>query len=857
MGNLLQDLRYAIRILRKSPVFTAVVILSLALGIGANTAIFTLIDSVMLRTLPVKAPEQLVLFGRMFPYPRYEQFRDRNQVFSGIFAVCALDQVSVGNPGAVQVSGVHEERASGRLVSGSYFSVLGVNALLGRTLAEEDDRMPGGHQVAVISHGFWKRRFGLDPSVIGRTVILGAGRLLWGAAMNAPDTAPGEKARPEGTSFTIVGVMPPEFFGETVGDAPDFWIPMMMQAQLMPGRNWLSRPNVGWVRIVGRMMPGTTSVQAEAQINVLFKQLVTQEIGSTITEEQQRFIREMKLALLPGGRGFLREEHGKNSYASIREFNDPLLILMAMVAVVLLISCANVANLLLARSMGRQRETAVRLSLGVGRLRLMRQHLTESVLLALFGGAAGLLFATWGSRLLVTLVSEPLSSPLALSFHIDLRVLTFTAAISLLTGILFGLAPAYRAMRMNPGQVLKDSRNVIGGRQLYALRKLLVVAQVGLSLLLLMGAALLVRSIQNLREAEIGYARERVLMVRIDPITSGYRGMEIPSLAEDLRQRFAAIPGVRAVTYSENGLFNGPESAGPIAVEGYTPQSEGDVVARFDHVGPGYFSSVGIPLLLGRDINERDSANSPRIAVMNEAMAHFYFQDANPVGRRIFWLPGNRQSLEIVGVAKNVQDHSVRWNPTRRFYVPFSQPIESLTTLIFEVRTAAAPDSLILPLRKEIQAVDSSIPILNIQTLEQLMDRSFLMERIIARLAGIFGILALLLASLGLYGVMSYAIVRRTNEIGIRMALGARSGSVVLMILRESMTLVLAGIALGIPAGLAATRLISKWLFGLKAHDPWTIASAVALLLVISGIAGYLPARRAARVDPMIALRHE
>ncbi len=857
MGTLLQDLRYAIRILRRSPVFTAVAVLSLALGIGANTAIFTLIDTVMLRLLPVKDPEQLVIFGRMFPYTRFEQFRDRNEVFSGMFAICALDQVSIGGSGAATASGATPEKVSGRLVSGSYFPVMGVNALLGRTLTPEDDRVPGGHPVAVISHGLWKRRYGMDPSIIGSTINLGAGRLVWGAAMNAPEAAPGEKARPEGTAFTIVGVMPPEFFGETIGDAPDFWIPMMMQAQVMPGKNWLTRRNVGWVRIVGRMKPGMTSTQAEAQINVLFKQLLTQEIGSKITEEQQRFIRELKLALVHGGRGFLREEHGKNSMASIREFKDPLLILMVMVAVVLLISCANVANLLLARSVARQKEIAVRRSLGAGRMRLVRQLLTESVLLALIGGAVGLLFAAWGSRLLVTLVSGLLSSPLAVTFRPDAQVLAFTGLVSLLTGILFGLAPAFHAMRMNPGPVLKDCAGVTGGRRRYGLRKLLVVSQVGLSLLLLMGAALLVRTILNLRGVDVGYARENLIMVRIDPATSGYTDSEIPRLAEDLRQRFAALPGVRAVTYSENGLFNGPESMGPIIAEGYTPQSEGDLLARFDHVGPGYFSGIGIPLLLGRDISERDSANSPRVTVINEAMARFYFQDSNPVGKRIFWLPRNRQSVEIIGVARNVQDHSVRWSPMRRFYVPFSQSIERLTTVIFEVRTASAADSVVPLLKREMQTVDSFIPILGIQTLEQLMDRSFLLERIIARLAGIFGLLALLLASLGLYGVMSYAILCRTNEIGIRMALGARSGGVTLMILRESMALVLAGIALGIPAGLAATRLISRWLFGLKANDPWAIAAAVVLLLVISGVAGYLPARRAARIDPMIALRHE
>ncbi len=855
MTTLLQDLRYGARLLRRNPAFTTVAVLSLALGIGANTAIFTLIDAVMLRLLPVKDPGQLVLFGRAFPYPRYEQFRDRNDAFTGIFAVSALDQVDLGvSPSS---RSAEQERASGRLVSGCYFSVLGVRPFLGRILTEEDDKLPGGHPVAVISYAFWKRRFGLDPGVIGKTFHLGAGRLVWGVAMNAEEPSPGVKARPGGTPFTIVGVTPPEFFGETVGDAPDFWIPMMMQAQVMPGKEWLGRRDVGWVRIVARVKPGMSFAQAEARMDVLFKQLITEELGSGITEEQRRFIRDMRFALLPGNKGFLREEHGKNSVTSVREFSDPLLILMAMVAVVLLIACANVANLLLARSTARRKEIAIRLALGAGRLRLMRQLLTESVLLAFLGGTVGLLFAAWGTTLLVSLVSGFLSSPLAVAFHPDVRVLAFTGGVSLLTGILFGLAPALRSTRLELHPVLKDSSGVSGGRQRYGLRKMLVMAQVALSLLLLIGATLLVRTLRNLRAVDVGYARENLLLVRIDPGTSGYKGLEIARLGEELRRRFAGVTGVHGVTYSENGLFNGPESVGPINVEGFTEQSGGDILSHFDHAGPAYFETIGIPVLLGRDISERDVAGSPRVVVINESMAQFYFRGGNPIGKRIFWIPENRLSLEIVGVVQNVQDHSVRWKPVRRFYVPLSQPIEPISTLIFEIRTQSRPESLIAGLRRELHAVDPSIPVLCIQTVDQLMERSFLLERIIARLASIFGALALMLATLGLYGVMSYATARRTNEIGLRMALGAQTGDVIRMVLRESMVLVAAGILVGIPAGLAATRLIASWLFGLKANDPWTIVTAIVLVLVVSGVAGYIPARGASRVDPMVALRYE
>jgi predicted permease len=458
---------------------------------------------------------------------------------------------------------------------------------------------------------------------------------------------------------------------------------------------------------------------------------------------------------------------------------------------------------------------------------------------------------------LISLVSgHAFSGPIALSFRPDTRVLAFTFLISLATGLLFGLTPALQSARLNLASILKsDSRAMSCARP--TLRKALVILQVVMSLLLLIGAALFVRTLMNLEDVSVGYARENLLLLKIDPGATGYKGTEVSRIADDLRNRFAGIPGVRAVTFSENGLFSGPESIGPVQVEGYSPANGGEQVARFDHVGPDYFAAVGIPILLGRDIGPGDGASAPRVAVINDSMARFYFQNANPIGKKIFWLPGRRQSLEIVGVSANVQDHSLRWQSIRRFYVPLHQPVERITNVIFEVRTRGNPADVVGSLRKEIAAVDPNLLVLSVHTLESLIDRFLLRERLVSYLASFFGVLAVVLASVGLYGVMSYSVTRRTTEIGIRTALGAGRGDIIRLVLRETMSLVLLGIVIGVPAALAAARLASNQLFGLKPHDPWTIAAAIVVIVTVSCLAGYLPARKAARVDPIVALRTE
>ncbi len=853
MDTLLQDLRYAFRGLLRSPVFTCIAVLSLGLGIGANTAIFSLIDALLFRPLPVPEPERLVrVAARQFPYTRYEQFRDRNEVFADVAAVAAVDQVPL-----LGESGGEALRLSGRIVSGSYFRMMGARALIGRVLTPEDDRVPGGSAVAVVSYAFWKQRLGGDSSVVGKTLHLGPGRLVWGAAMSVEEGPEGRRLGPAGSAFEVVGVILPSFTGETVGDAPDFYVPMMMQASLMPGREWLGRRNVGWVRVLGRLKPDVSYTRAQAGMEVLLHQLIADELGSRITDEHRKAIGQLRVEILPAGTGLPREEYGKNSVSSLREFSEPLFILMGVVAAVLLIACANVASLQLARATARGREMALRVALGARRSRLVRQLLTESLLISVLGAGVGLLFAAWGSATLVALVGAFTTHPIAIRFRPDLRVLAFTGVVTVLTGMLFGLAPALQSARVDVIASLKDTVRGAGGSPgRLRLRKALVVAQVALSLMLLVGAALFVRSLQKLRGVDLGYVRENLLIVRVDPVTGGYRGAEISRLVDQLQQRFAALPGVRAVTFSENGLFSGPESAGPIIVEGYGAAGKPEV-ARFDQVGPGYFSTVGIPILLGRDFTAQDAAGAPRTVIVNEAFARFYFQGTNPVGRQIFWLPGQRTGLEIVGVAANVKDHSLRWGAIRRFYVPMHQPIEAVTTVNFEVRTTGDPQQAAGAIRRELGAVDPTLPLVRLDTLEGLIDRSLIEERLIASLSGFFGVLALVLACTGLYGVMSYSVARRTSELGLRMALGAGSGDVLRLILRESVVLVGLGIALGVPAALAAARLISSRLFGLGAADPRAVATATLLLLLVALLAGYVPARRAGRIDPMVALRTE
>lgn len=837
-----QDLRYALRVLHQNPGFTAVAVISLALGIGVNTAIFSLIDAVVLRSLPIPNPETLVFLSdpasagvsvgtndgerNLFSYEEFERLRARNQVFTGMFA-------AESNPVRVNLSvaGGGQEDARACLVSEDYFTTLGVPSLIGRTFTIADANGPGSDPYIVISHAYWNKRFNLDPAVLGKSVQI------------------------NNTFYTVIGVTPAGFGGEKVGERPDLWLPMMMQPQVKRGRDWLHDDRgkverVMWLHVAGRLKPGVSQAQAQANVNVAFQQVLRETAGSNLTPDRIRSLSSQSIKLNAGGRG-----------ASVlrRQFSEPLLVLMTVVALVLLIACANVANLLLARATSRQREIGIRLAVGASRRRLIGQLMTESLLVAIMGGALGAFLAFWGSSLLLRMVSGG-PNPIPLDVTPDGRILGFTAAVSLVTGLLFGLAPAFRATRVEvSGTLRENSRGVVGGGARVTAGKVLVIVQVAISLLLLVGAGLFLRTLYNLQKIDLGYPRDKMLLVRIDTLEAGYKDNRRAGVYRALLERFRAMPGVRGVTLSENGLFSGTESGDQITVEGYKPQKKGDDNARFDQVGPNYFSTIGIPILVGREIGPQDIETSPRVCVINETMAKFFFGKQNPIGKHITdEFPDTRFTYEIVGVSKDDRDHGLRGEIHRRFYVPFFQGLGGLPPSgYFEIRTFADPNAILSAVRHEVAQVDRALPLLSVRTLDDLLDRNLTQDRLIASLSAFFGLLALALASIGLYGVLSYAVARRTNEIGIRMALGAQRVSVLRMVFGETLVVVFIGLGIGLALSLAVTRVIESKLYGLKATDPVTFIAACAMLIVVAMLACYVPARRASRVDPLVALRYE
>jgi len=834
--NLLQDLRYGLRQLLSNPSFTVVAVLTLGLGIGVNAAIFSVINAVMLRMLPVENPGQLVqvgfqgkhsgqsFVGESFSYPLFKELRQQNQAFADIAAFDYWNSLDAypANPGSTATP------IKGQLVSVNFFSLLGVNAMIGRTFAPDEDSGVGAHPVAVISYALWTRMFSRDPAVLGKKLVI------------------------EGTPFNIIGVVPPHFGGVSPGRTDDVWVPVTMQPQVLPGGTRLTERDTNWLSLMARPKRGISAKQACASLDVIYQQIQHEHDLSHWSDQDRRDFFTHHIVLLPAGRGadYLR-----------REFSRPLFLLMVMVGLVLLIACANVANLLLARSSVRQREIAVRLALGAGRARLIRQLLTESVLLALVGGAFGMVFAYWGSPLLVTLMAQG-QKRLTLDVHPDPSVLGFTLLVALATGIACGLTPALRETQMSGSASLKaGSRNLTVSRRGRSLGRGVVIAQVALSLVTIIGAGLLVRTLHNLETLNPGFSRDSVLLFGLDLSKAGYKSERAAELRQELLDRIQRVPGVRSVSFS----FLTPISGGGwdnVArfVEGYTPYPGEDMDVYLNAVGPRFFETLDTPMRLGRDFGPQDQSDSTPVALINQAMARRFFGNRNPVGKRFGLGPWNgKRGIEIVGVVHDAKYLSLRDSvpPTAYLYIPQLPQEAAPGGLTFEVNGAVPPMSLVPQVRSILRSVDSRLTATDVKTLAEQVDQSLYQEKLVSTLSSFFALLALALACIGLYGVMSYAVARRTNEIGIRMALGAEHHRILSMVLREALTIVILGILIGVPAALAASRLIATMLYGLKATDPVNVLAAVAVMAAVAALAGYIPARRATKVVPMVAIRYE
>ena len=817
--------------LRKNPPFTAVAVLTLALGIGANTAVFTLVNAILLKMLPVAAPEQLVVIGDpqsvharslgsatvdYFSAPLYGDLNAASgNVLSGMAASGEVHQARVRSRGN-DVPG----EVTATLVSGNYFSVLGVNALRGRVFTE--DGAKGANPVAVLSYSFWVDKFGANPEIVGQELSINE------------------------HNYTVIGVAPRGFFGETVGDAQDIWVPLSMQEQMIPGRSWLNDYAASWLHLIGRLRPGVSVDNARAALNVSFQQLVNGPVGAQLNKSDRDELKKKNLQVTAGGRG-LSELRG--------DFLRPLMLLAAMVGLVLLMACVNVANLLLARAAARGSEFAVRAALGASPIRLFRQVMTESVILAFAGGLVGLLLAHWATTALLTMSGndELQASP-------DLRVLAFTAAVCVFTGIVFGMIPAIRSRGAAVAPSLKSGAQTgeISSGRIWNWGKALVAAQVAISLLVLFAASLLARSLRNLRNLDLGYNHEHILVVNVDPIAAGYDQPRIAAFADHMGAQFAAIPGVRAASYSKNGLFSGAESNESVSVPGFASTKEDDLSAYEDYVGPFYFSAVGIRVVLGRDVGPQDTAASQKVAVINQRMAKFFFGNANPIGRTFIVDDGSNPKLptEVVGVAEDARDHDLKEAVPRRFYRPLAQTAPR-ASIKFEIRAVGDPVAVAEIARKQIKEFDARIPVYSTRSLDDLLNRYLSNDILVARLSGFFGILALGLACVGLYGIMSYTVGGRTKEIGLRMALGAQRSSMLWMVLRQGGILVLIGVIVGVPLALAAASLLSSMLFRLSSADPLSLVAATLVLIAVALLAALIPARRATRVDPMVALRYE
>ncbi len=812
METLLQDLRYGMRMLLKKPGFTVIAIISLALGIGANTAIFSLVNTAVLLKLPVADPDQLVAINnlaenRMFPsfsYPNYKDFRDRSEVFSGLIAYRFA-------PLSVSYNGVNE-RLWGYEVTGNYFETLGVGAALGRVITTDDDVTPGGHPVTVLSYKYWQGRFGGDPEILDKNIIV------------------------NGRGFTVIGVAPKGFYGTEIITAPELFFPIAMQAEIEVGYEWLNKRDTENISLQGRLKPGVSRDQAQAALNSIALQLEGEypdiNQGKRITVASPGFVGGTMRGAVMGFAGLL----------------------MAVVGLVLLLACTNLANLLLARVTERRKEIAVRLALGASRFRLVRQLLTESLLLALAGGLLGLLLAFWLVDLAIAL-KPPVDVPLTINLYIDQRVLLFTVALSFVTGVLFGLLPALQATKTDLVSALKDEAATSGYRRSY-LKGGLIVFQVALSLVLLISGALMLRGLQRAQTLDLGFNQQNAVEISFDLRLQGYNTERGKEFQKRLLERVRALPGVEAAGTADLVPVNLHFSREGIYVEGQVPQRSANTPrALTSRISPGYFGAMGTRLVAGRDFTEQDDQTAVRVAIVNETFARRFWPAEDPIGKRFSISDPEGPKWQVIGVAQDGKYAGLTEDPRPFVYRPVWQSYAGATNLI--VRSQADQQKMIVALRSELQQMDSQLPISGAKTLVDHMSLPLLPARVAASVLGSFGVLALVLAAIGIYGVMSYGVSRRTREIGIRMALGAEGRDVMSMVLRQGMTLAGVGVVIGLLAAFALTRVMTSLLYGVSATDPATFAAIALLLTAVALLACYIPARRATKVDPMIALRYE